>query len=205
MSAILLNVFDKTKPSCRGIIHVGSHHGQELEFYLEHLTKNVMAYEPLKKNFAQLEEAWGSFVDCRNKAAGNFTGRVDMFVESANGGQSSSILKPKKHLEQYPHITFDSKETCEIIKLDDDIKNKSDFDTLVIDVQGYELKVLKGARSLLSNIEHIVCEVNCDELYEGCAMVSDLDSYLIELGFKRVFTSWIGGSWGNALYERMPT
>jgi FkbM family methyltransferase len=205
MSAILLNVFDKTKPSCRGIIHVGSHHGQEIGLYVAHITPNVIAYEPLAGNFAQLKDAWGDTVDCRNKAAGNFAGQVEMFVESANGGKSSSILKPKKHLDQYPDITFDSKETCEIVRLDDDIGNKLGFDTLVLDVQGYELEVLKGARDLLSHsIEHIVCEVNCEELYENCALVGDLDTYLRELSFKRVLTFWGGVSWGNALYERMP-
>jgi hypothetical protein len=54
-----------------------------------------------------------------NKALGDQIGQSFMYVETANGGQSSSILKPKLHLTQYPHITFDSTEQVEMIRLDD--------------------------------------------------------------------------------------
>ena len=46
-----------------------------------------------------------------------------MNIETANEGQSSSILEPKIHLKQYPHITFNSKITVPITKLDNFIEN----------------------------------------------------------------------------------
>jgi FkbM family methyltransferase len=204
MVGALAHIFDKSKPNCKGIIHVGGHFGQEIPFYLENITKNVVVYEPLEMCFKQLFDKYGYMVDCRKKAVGSINGEIELNVETANYGQSSSVLKPKKHLEQYPEIVFDNNEKCKIVTLDEDIKNPDDFNVLIVDVQGYELEVFKGATNLLSkNIKYIICEVNIEEMYENCAMVGDLDSYLNDFGFKRILTTWEGNSWGNALYARL--
>jgi hypothetical protein len=52
-------------------------------------------------------------------------------------------------------------------------------------------------------MDFIVSEVNIEELYEGCCLIDDLDSYLLNFDFKRVKTIlWDNGSvgWGDALY-----
>ena len=63
-----------------------------------------------------------------------------MYVESANQGQSSSILRPNLHLKQYPHITFDEKETVEMVRLDDLLPllnlEKYDFSRVATNWQG---------------------------------------------------------------------
>jgi FkbM family methyltransferase len=201
MVGALAHIYDKSKPKCNGIIHVGGHFGQEIPFYLDKITKNIIVYEPLQANFKQLFDKFGYVVDCRKKAVGNYKGKVKLHVETANAGQSSSVLKPKEHLSQYPTITFDSEEECDIVKLDEDINGV--FDTLVVDVQGYELEVFKGAANLLrKDIKYVICEVNCVEMYEGCAKVEDLDKFFEDFNFKRIITSWEGENWGNALYAR---
>ena len=43
-------------------------------------------------------------------------------------------------------------------------------------------------------------EVNRDDVYKDCPMVEDLDEYLGGYNFKRVETTWDGGTWGDALY-----
>lgn len=204
MVGALVHIYDKSKPKCKGIIHVGGHFGQEIPFYLDKITKNIVVYEPLETCFKQLFDKYGYTVDCRKKAVGNINGDIVLNVETANYGQSSSVLKPKKHLEQYPEITFDNNEKCKIVKLDSDINRPNDFEVLVVDVQGYELEVFKGAENLLSkNIKYIICEVNNEEMYENCAMVNDLDAYLREFKFERILTTWEGDSWGNALYAKL--
>ena len=204
MVGALTHIFDKSKPKCKGIIHVGGHFGQEIPFYLDQITKNVVVYEPLETCFKQLFDKYGYIVDCRKKAVGNINGDIVLNVETANYGQSSSVLKPKKHLEQYPEITFDNNEKCKIVKLDSDIQNPDEFEVLVVDVQGYELEVFKGSINLLDGcLKYIICEVNNEEMYENCAMVSDLDSYLKDFKFERILTTWEGNSWGNALYAKL--
>ncbi len=106
-------------------------------------------------------------------------------------------------MTQYPEITFDAIEECDIVKLDDDCLGRI-CDVLVVDVQGYELEVFKGAKKLLSShIKYVICEVNCTEMYEDCAKVEELDKFFADLEFKRILTSWEGENWGNALYARL--
>lgn len=204
MVGALTHIFDKSKPKCKGIIHVGGHFGQEIPFYLEHITRNVIVYEPQDSCFKTLFDSFGYSVECRKKAVGNFNGEVELNVETANSGQSSSVLKPKEHLTQYPFITFSGTVKVPIVKLDDDILNPEDFDVLAVDVQGYELEVFKGAEKLLKeNIKYVLCEVNCVEMYEGCPLIGDLDSFFEGIGFKRILTTWDGVNWGDALYARL--
>ena len=54
----------------------------------------------------------------------------------------------------------------------------------------------------LKDIDAIVTEVSCTELYEGCALIEDLDAFLLKQGFRRVNTIVNMFSWGDALYVR---
>lgn len=112
-------------------------------------------------------------------------------------------MKPKKHLEQYPEIIFDSYEMVEMVRLDDILENKEKYNFLTIDVQGYELEVLKGSRETLKNVDYILTEVNRDDLYENCAKVKELDTFLQQFAFQRVETNWEGGTWGDAFYLKI--
>jgi hypothetical protein len=124
-----------------------------------------------------------------------------MFVEHANGGQSSSILEPKTHLDRYPHIHFTDKETVQMIKLDDFDYDVKKYNFINIDVQGYELEVFKGAINKLNNIQYIMTEINQDELYVKCTQIQELDEFLSKYGFERVDTHWwYGDGWGDAFY-----
>jgi len=198
----LLNKYDL---NIRGVIHIGAHIGQEYQIYKNNGIRNCIFFEPLKDNFKKLKENIADdeviFV---NKALGNEEKLILMNVESVNGGQSSSILKPKHHLTQYPHITFDKTEEVEMIKLDNFMVNMNyeNFNFINIDVQGYELEVFKGSSETLKKIDYIIAEVNRAELYENCASVFQIDDYLSKFSFERVETSWEGVTWGDALYVK---
>jgi FkbM family methyltransferase len=55
---------------------------------------------------------------------------------------------------------------------------------LKIDVQGFEIEVLKGAASLLDMFQYIYMECSFIELYTGQALVSDIIIYLERRGFR---------------------
>jgi hypothetical protein len=69
-----------------------------------------------------------------------------------------------------------------------------------LDVQGYELKVLKGGQKTLNNILALNTEVNTIELYEGCALIDELYQFLSTFGFKKVELAMTDFSWGDELY-----
>jgi FkbM family methyltransferase len=54
---------------------------------------------------------------------------------------------------------------------------------LKIDVQGFELEVLKGAAHLLPHLDAVYVEASYVELYEGQALHQDVERFLIEAGF----------------------
>lgn len=202
------NLLVKYNLNIDGVLHIGAHYGQEIDLYLEQNIKNIVCFEPLVSNFSVLENIAMNRCDLFNLALGNENKKITMYVETENNGQSSSILKPHLHLNQYPTITFNHTNLVQMMKLDDfmsfylsDSKNKNKkFNLINIDVQGYELEVFKGSENTLQNINCIITEVNRDYLYKNCVLVDELDVFLNNFKFKRVETNWAGNTWGDALY-----
>jgi FkbM family methyltransferase len=197
---MLLNLFsliNKYSLNISGVLHIGAHFGEEYKLYKTLNINKLLFFEPVKHNFNELIRNVPEHL-CINVALGNYSGIATMHVETANLGQSSSILEPDIHLKQYPHIQFPDKEEVQIATLDS--FDTSGFNMINMDVQGYELEVLKGGINTLKNIDYIICEVNIDSLYKNCAQMTDIDNFLYPLGFIRLETSMDGGNWGDAFY-----
>lgn len=186
----------------KGIIHVGGHYGEEIVDYLNCGVRDIVIFEPISENFNRLKsnvENLNANISEFQVALGAEEAETEMFV-SSNGALSSSILKPKKHLTQYTDITFNQKETVEVKTLDSYEYNEYNF--INMDVQGYELQVLKGAKKTLEYVDYVYCEVNRDEVYENNAYIEEIDEFLSDYDMVRVETDWQGGTWGDALYIR---
>jgi FkbM family methyltransferase len=206
------NLIHKHQVKINGVIQVGAHYGTEINSFLQNGIKNIICFEPVPSTFEILKQNAENKAQLINLALGNENKTIEMNIETANNGQSNSILKPALHLIQYPHITFNSKIEVQMMRLDDFIKkhnqknsqidNKS-YNFLCLDVQGYELEVFKGAKKFLNHIDYIMCEVNRDVVYHGCPMVNELDDYLKKYNFKRVETTWDGNTWGDAFYIKI--
>ena len=69
-----------------------------------------------------------------------------------------------------------------------------------MDVQGFELEVLKGGTKVLEQVNYVYCEVNRDEVYENNAYVEEIDEFLAQYGMERMERDWAGDIWGDALY-----
>lgn len=202
---MLLNFPDLiTKYSLKinGLTQCGAHWGEETSTYLRMGIKPIVLIEPCGPAFSILEEKFGDHPDITlvNLACGSYTGEASMFVETANGGQSNSLLKPSMHMRHYPDIKFHDKELVQVRPLDS--LALPAYNTLVMDVQGGECQILVGARQTLPFIDYVYSEVNEDNanLYEGACGLSELDAILHE--FKRVETGMTKQGWGDALYIR---
>jgi FkbM family methyltransferase len=195
------NILSKYNMNISGVIHIGAHYGEEVESYLNQGIKDIVLFEPLLENFDIIEKNVSNLnanIIGHQVALGNENKNIQMNLAS-NNLESSSILKPKLHLIQHGHITFNGTEEVEMKKLDD--FNYQTYNFINMDVQGYELEVLKGATETLKFVDYVYCEVNRDEVYEGNAMIEDIDNFLQQYNMKRVETSWWDdGNWGDALY-----
>lgn len=190
-----------------GVIHIGAHAGQEDNLYREAQANHVVYFEPHPGSFKKLNKRVGKKPNTTliNKALGSKKGIVHMHCSKDNGGMSNSLLKPQDHATIYPGIVFDhvihvkvNTLDRELIKFSDNIKKS--FNCIVIDVQGFELEVFKGSIETLKQIEYIFTEANFRHMYESCALVTELDEFLIPFGFTRVETFDTGAGWGDALY-----
>ena len=67
------------------------------------------------------------------------------------------------------------------------------FDVLKVDVEGFELSVLKGAKRLFQSelIKYVVIEFQKEDSYLGYSP-NDIEKYLDEMGFKlmKTFKFW---------------
>ena len=186
----------------KGIIHIGAHYGEEISEYIDNGIQDIILFEPLVENFDILSKkvkTLNANIEGYQVALGSKKGDATMYV-SDNEKQSSSVLKPKVHLTHHPHVKFPSTEEVEVHLLDD--YNSKDYNFINMDVQGYELEVLKGGTKTLEHVDYVYCEVNRDEVYENNAYVEELDEFLSEYNMKRVETDWAGDIWGDALYIR---
>jgi hypothetical protein len=55
---------------------------------------------------------------------------------------------------------------------------------LKIDVQGFELEVLKGATVLLPELDAVYVEASDVALYEGQALNAEIERFLVDSGFR---------------------
>tara|TARA_Y100001937_G_scaffold61900_1_gene84847 strand:+ start:284 stop:898 length:615 start_codon:yes stop_codon:yes gene_type:complete len=191
---------NKYRMNIKGIIHIGGHYGEEITDYLREGIQNILVFEPLNENFDILSEKvkdLNANIEGYQVALGSKPGEYKMYV-SDNEKQSSSILKPKVHLTHHPHVKFPSVETVEVHLLDD--YNCYDYNFINMDVQGYELEVLRGGLETLKQVDYVYCEVNRDEVYEHNAYVQEIDEFLSDYDMIRVETDWAGDIWGDALY-----
>lgn len=175
------------------VVHVGGFDGHESYYYHSWGAKSTW-FEPLPEKFKELQ---AKDLTAYNYALGSKSEKVKFHV--ASNLQSSSILEPTIHLEKYPNIVFNSTIEVEVRTLDS--FNITDCDMLVLDVQGYELEVLKGAQETLKNVKIIFCEVSIIELYKNCPLLEDIQKFLS--GFKLINIDWVNGQekgWGDALF-----
>lgn len=86
------------------------------------------------------------------------------------GTASASLYETANNQRQYfPGSTNQESEVVEV-KVLDDVYRKDDLeypDLIKMDVQGYELNVLKGARNVLAHARYLVIELSLREFYKG--------------------------------------
>lgn len=203
----MLISFEKLKKyglKITGFIQAGAHFGEELEDFRKMLSPenagNIYLFEPLTSAFNELRKHVVGEEKYFRLALGSKESKAELHVDINNDGQSSSLLKPALHLKQYPDITFPHKETVSVRTLDG--FEITACNALWMDVQGYEMEVLKGAINTLKYIDYVYTEVNVDEVYENCTRLYELDEFLTLHGFERVEIDLSGQTWGDAFYVR---
>jgi FkbM family methyltransferase len=177
----------------KGVIHVGANTGQARDIYAQ-AGLPVVWIEAISDVCRRLADNVARYPNQRalNYLIADKDDHPYMFKVASNDGQSSSIFDFGKHTEIWPDIAYTHTAYIKGYTLKTVLRQNAvkldEYDTLILDTQGSELLVLKGAESILDKFNFIRAEA-CDfELYKGGCLLKDLDEYLIPRGFERVMT-----------------
>ncbi len=113
-----------------------------------------------------------------------------------NEGESSSIFALAKHEAIWPNVHFTHdihmKATTLTCLIDTEQIDLHSYGALVLDTQGSELLVLKGAIPVLKQFRFVKTEVADFESYTGCCQLAELTDFMHQQGFE-IFRK---SSWG---------
>jgi FkbM family methyltransferase len=168
----------------------------------------VITFEPNPPRYAELVEKSKNLsnVNAYPFALGEKNGTITFYV--CYGAQydpiyegASSALPPSDSMVinyQGPRIEV----PCYV--LDDWCKenNQSKIDFMWLDLEGYELQVLKNSPQILRTVKAIYVETNFYEFRKGMTLYHDLHGFLESKGFCLLSHGYYKGYQGNAIFVR---
>lgn len=197
----LHDLFKKYNIEFKGILHVGAHECEEINTYEKYLPRNKILWVEALQDKVDLNKSRLSNIIIEQAVISD---KVETVIfNRSNNGQSSSILSFGLHETYHPDVHFVESFPIETKMLNQILPNYNiDFNFLNLDIQGVELKALKGMEEYLYKVDYIYTEVNSDFVYKDCSLVQEIDEYLKPFGLERVETFWTGAKWGDAFYIR---
>lgn len=215
----LVALLDHHEVAGNGVVHLGGSIGEELESYIALGFKNILFVEPNPAQFSQLSahvafwQAWLDRLDTLSDtprgvriaavcAAASDSKELVTLHLAADPGESSLCAPIPGHIVKEGEVIVETYDTDSLIA--DQGFAVSDFDMLVADIQGAELRALQGAPNLLKQLRMIVVEVNYHPRYSQSATEPEVDQFLTDNGYRAVLhrraTPWIAA--GDTVYVR---
>lgn len=172
---------------CRTVVDIGAHTGQFTLLARSCFPEaRIIAFEPLPgpaRRFARVHEK-NSGVTLYNVAVGPERGQAGMHVSRRD--DSSSLLPIGQEQERvFPGTGQVATLSVSVAPLAD-LLSADEIEApalLKLDVQGYELEVLKGCENLLQSFRFVYVECSFVELYCGQALASDVIDWLLVRGY----------------------
>jgi FkbM family methyltransferase len=205
ISKVVLKKYLSSNPV---IVDCGAHDGAdtiELANLFKH--SSICAFEPIEHLFNKLKARPNPQKNIKyfQLALADKTGTMDFYVSEGESDASSSLLEPKHHLIDHPETVFNSKISVKTSTLDSWAKNNGidKVDLLWLDMQGFELNMLRESKKILNTVSVIHTEVSTRETYKGVAPYAAYRSFLKERGFKvKIEAIPKGWDMGNVLFVK---
>jgi len=143
----------------------------------------IHAFEPLEGFANRLKENTKKIdsIFVHQVALANEEAMSEMYV----AGDSSSLMPLGKLMQEQYEIQSNEKTTIQTVILDNYIKEKNipQPDFIKLDIQGYELEALKGAKKAMNYAKYIFIEVSFEEFYVGQPLFHEVVSFMAEHNF----------------------
>jgi len=179
------NIMDRLGITAPVVFDIGANRGQSIESYRKYFPKGIFhSFEPNPEMAEEFEEhyAHDPLVSLYRTALAEAEGSLPFYKTAIP--EASSLLAPCELLTKLSNSNKYSYELLQVPVTTMDLwmekQTKCQIDILKIDVQGAELRVLQGAKTLLANqaISVIYLEITHAETYDGQATFAELINYL---------------------------
>jgi|TARA_B100001093_G_C26394309_1_gene828440 FkbM family methyltransferase len=137
---------------------------------IEPYAEKVIAFEPDKTHFECLQK--NCTINCHPRM-------------EAVGSEIKEISLTEDNFTQAKRV--DRQGDIRMTTLDN--LNCQDVDMIKIDVEGYEMEVLKGAKNTLKNIMYLMIELNNNTKKYGSTN-TEIEKHISSLGFKVLIEHW---------------
>jgi FkbM family methyltransferase len=169
------------------LIDIGANEGQWSSAVLGVISpEKLIIVEPVPAAFALLQERLKgkANVTLNNIAVGDQDGTTRFFVTRDTKG--ASTLKPLGEWKEHVQDSWDIRKeiTVQLSRIDTIAKELNEVSLLKIDVQGFEITVLRGAAETLKRTMFVLVELNFRQQYEGGSIFGEVYDLLTrEYGF----------------------
>ena len=170
------------------IVDVGANRGQ-FSLMARHLMPGIpiVAFEPLPTEAAVYRAVTANArgVTLNEHALGEAVGTACLHV-SKRADSSSLLPIGKAQSELFPDTEEVGVHEVSVLTLDSLVSEFGDARRalLKLDVQGFELSVLRGATEALKRCAHVYVECSEVALYDGQALFPEVESFLASNGFQ---------------------
>lgn len=162
-------------------VDVGAYHGEWTKMFKKIFpSTKVLMVEAQSEKTPRLKEVCEWFseeVFCETALLGAKAGQEVEFIQMETG---SSVFE-----ESSPYARKRLQKT--LTTLDNLLESYKDFkkiDFLKLDVQGYELEVLKGATALLKHTDFVLMETSLIPINHGCPLILEVMEFMDSRGFR---------------------
>ncbi len=148
----------------------------------------IVSFEPLSGPYMELSRRSASDPswNAHRMALAASEGWAEINV-AVKPSRSSLLEIDERHAESTPDSAYVGKETVPTVRLDtlwDDVVRDADRVFLKIDVQGFEMEVLRGAEAVLDRLHGIQVELSLVPLYVGAPAWREVVDWIAERGFE---------------------
>jgi FkbM family methyltransferase len=164
----------------RNVVDVGAYHGEWARSFRDAFPESdILMVEGQTAKIPQLEKA------CRELA-----GRIDFEIAilGANDGEKVKFTEMETGSSVFEenssfHRNYSERELTTLDRLLSRRDNNRKIDFLKLDVQGYEVQVLKGAEAALTRTEFVLLEASLIPVNTGCPLILEVLNFMDKRGF----------------------
>jgi len=186
---VKISHFTRKGYDIKGVVHVGANDWYEYPQYMKMGIEHVIGFEPLPEAVERFgnkhPEAKGSLFPI---GILNYDGEASLNVAPGDGQSSSVLNMTEEYLQQFPDLKPIGRIKIPVQKFTSWLDkhpeiDMSNFNCLVVDVEGKELEVLRSFGEFIYGFEFLNIELSDEPTYYYGPMAKTVIKWLKKKGF----------------------